>query len=154
MAAIIPILRIRPRFNHGTFDSAAFAATALASPQALAAVIDHTLSAGRHPHSGRSPLRAGPAKYRFACAMINPSGATAVRGPCRNRRPPPEVVIGISRSAVARLTLRHEADSVTRRAQRASRHGLPIGQLRAAIIRPSTRHPRRGHRRPPQRRNP
>ena len=43
MAAITPIAEADLEFDHGSFDSAAFARQALANWQSLAAVIDHTL---------------------------------------------------------------------------------------------------------------
>jgi len=74
MAAITPIQPSDLEFDHGTFDSAAFSAQALSSWQTLAAVIDHTLlkpDATRHQVEN---LCDEAIRYRFACAMVNPSG--------------------------------------------------------------------------------
>jgi deoxyribose-phosphate aldolase len=80
MAAIIPIRESDLEFNHGTFDSAGFAATALSSWQALAAVIDHTLLKPDATRAQVETLCQQAAQYRFACAMINPVWVpTAVR---------------------------------------------------------------------------
>ena len=43
MTVTTPIQEVDLEFDNGSFDSAAFAAEALASWQALAGVIDHTL---------------------------------------------------------------------------------------------------------------
>jgi len=131
MAAIIPIYESDLEFNHGTFDSAAFAATALASPQALAAVIDHTLL---KPDATRIQVEAlceQAAKYRFACAMINPVWVpTAVRV-LAGTGVPVGVVIGFPLGASLVSTLRHEAASVARLGAREVDMVLPIGQLKS-----------------------
>ena len=131
MAAIIPIRESDLEFNHGTFDSAGFAATALSNWQALAAVIDHTLL---KPDATRAQVEAlceQAAKYRFACAMINPIWVpTAVRV-LAGTGVPVGVVIGFPLGASLVSTLRHEAASVTRLGAREVDMVLPIGQLKS-----------------------
>ena len=54
-------------FDYGTFDSAGFTKKTLANPQALAAVIDHTLL---KPDATREQVEAlcdEAVRYRFAC---------------------------------------------------------------------------------------
>jgi len=131
MSAIIPIRESDIEFDHGTFDSAGFAATALSTWQALAAVIDHTLL---KPDATRAQVEAlceQAAKYRFACAMINPVWVpTAVRA-LAGTGVPVGVVIGFPLGASLVSTLRHEAASVTRLGAREVDMVLPIGQLKS-----------------------
>jgi deoxyribose-phosphate aldolase len=131
MSAIIPIRESDIEFDHGTFDSAGFAATALSTWQALAAVIDHTIL---KPDATRAQVEAlceQAAKYRFACAMINPVWVpTAVRA-LAGTGVPVGVVIGFPLGASLVSTLRHEAASVTRLGAREVDMVLPIGQLKS-----------------------
>ena len=131
MSAIIPIRESDIEFDHGTFDSAGFAATALSTWQALAAVIDHTLL---KPDATRAQVEAlceQAAKYRFACAMINPVWVpTAVRA-LAGTGVPVGVVIGFPLGASLVSTLRQEAASVTRLGAREVDMVLPIGQLKS-----------------------
>ena len=55
------------------FDAAAFAAHALSSPAALAAVIDHTLLKPEATRAQVIRLCHEAAEHRFACAMVNPT---------------------------------------------------------------------------------
>ena len=131
MAAIIPIRESDLEFNHGTFDSAGFAATALSNWQALAAVIDHTLLKPDATRAHVEELCEQAAKYRFACAMINPIWVpTAVRV-LAGTGVPVGVVIGFPLGASLVSTLRHEAASVTRLGAREVDMVLPIGQLKS-----------------------
>jgi deoxyribose-phosphate aldolase len=54
------------------FDAAAFAARALSSPAALAAVLDHTLLKPEATRAQVIRLCHEAAEHRFACAMVNP----------------------------------------------------------------------------------
>ena len=131
MAAIIPIRESDLEFNHGTFDSAGFAATALSSWQALAAVIDHTLLKPDATRAQVETLCQQAAQYRFACAMINPVWVpTAVRV-LAGTGVHVGVVIGFPLGASLVSTLRHEAASVTRLGAREVDMVLPIGQLKS-----------------------
>ncbi|MGA2650474.1 MAG: deoxyribose-phosphate aldolase [Terracidiphilus sp.] len=131
MAAIIPIRESDIEFDHGTFDSTGFAATALSSWQALAAVIDHTLLKPDATRDQVETLCQQAAQYRFACAMINPIWVpTAVRV-LAGTGVPVGVVIGFPLGASLVSTLRHEAASVTRLGAREVDMVLPIGQLKS-----------------------
>ena len=131
MAAIIPIRESDLEFDNGTFDSAGFAATALSTWQALAAVIDHTLLKPDATRSQVETLCEQAAQYRFACAMINPVWVpTAVRI-LAGTGVPVGVVIGFPLGASLVSTLRHEAASVTHLGAREVDMVLPIGQLKS-----------------------
>jgi len=131
MAAIIPIRESDIEFDHGTFDSAGFAATALSTWQGLAAVIDHTLLKPDATRAQVETLCEQAAQYRFACAMINPVWVpTAVRA-LAGTGVPVGVVIGFPLGASLVSTLRHEAASVTRLGAREVDMVLPIGQLKS-----------------------
>ncbi|HZL53592.1 MAG TPA: hypothetical protein VFC37_21870, partial [Terracidiphilus sp.] len=69
MTVPIPIEQADLEFDNGTFDSAAFAANALSSWQALAGVIDHTLLEPDATRSQVERLCDEAIRYRFACAM-------------------------------------------------------------------------------------
>jgi deoxyribose-phosphate aldolase len=131
MASIIPIRESDLEFDNGTFDSAGFAATALSTWQALAAVIDHTLLKPDATRSQVETLCEQAAQYRFACAMINPVWVpTAVRI-LAGTGVPVGVVIGFPLGASLVSTLRHEAASVTHLGAREVDMVLPIGQLKS-----------------------
>jgi hypothetical protein len=72
LAAITPIQESDLEYDYGSFDSAAFAAQTLSSPQALAAVIDHTLLKPDATREQVENLCDEAIRYRFACAMVNP----------------------------------------------------------------------------------
>ena len=55
-----------------TFDAAAFAAQALSSPAALAAILDHTLLRPESTRAHIIRLCHEAAEHRFACAVVNP----------------------------------------------------------------------------------
>src|SRR5271165_6879563 len=114
MAAIIPIREVDIEFDNGTFDSAAFSAKTLASWQALAAVIDHTLL---KPDATRVQIEAlcnEAARYRFACAMVNPIWVPTAGRALAGTGVPVGVVIGFPLGASLTSTLRHEAATVNR----------------------------------------
>ena len=101
-------------FDHGTFDSAAFAAQTLASWQSVAAVIDHTILKPEATRAQVELLCEEAAKYRFACAMVNPVwAATAVKA-LSGTGVPVGVVIGFPFGASLVSTLRHEAAALAR----------------------------------------
>ena len=66
---------LQPEIDHGAgyFDVAGFAAAALASPPALAAVFDHTLLKPEATREQVVKLCEEAATFRFACAMVNPA---------------------------------------------------------------------------------
>ena len=76
MAVPIPIDRADLEFDNGSFDSYGFAAEALSSRAALAAVIDHTLLKPEATRVEIVNLCDQAIEYRFACVMVNPMWAS------------------------------------------------------------------------------
>jgi len=131
MSATTPIQPSDLEFDNGTFDSAAFASQTLAGWQSLAAVIDHTLLKPEGNRAQVEQLCEEAAKYRFACAMVNPVWvATAVKA-LAGTGVPVGVVIGFPFGASLVSTLRHEASSLTRLGARELDMVLPIGLLKS-----------------------
>jgi deoxyribose-phosphate aldolase len=134
MSATIPTSTIEPsdlEFDHGTFDSAAFAAQTLANWQSLASVIDHTLLKPEATRTQVEQLCEEAARYRFACAMVNPVWvATAVKA-LAGTGIPVGVVIGFPFGASLVSTLRQEAAALTRLGARELEMVLPIGVLKS-----------------------
>ncbi len=131
MAATLPIRETDLEFDNGTFDSAGFAAQALSSWSALAAVIDHTLLKPDATRTQVESLCDEAARYRFACAMVNPVWVPTAVGVLAGTGIPVGVVIGFPLGASLTSTLRHEAAAVTRLGAREVDMVLPIGQLKS-----------------------
>jgi len=128
MATITPINVADLEFDNGTFD---FAEHALSSWQTLAAVIDHTLL---KPDATRDQVRnlcADAARYRFACAMVNPVWVSTAVSALSGTGVPVGVVIGFPLGASLVSTLRQEAAAVTRLGAREVDMVIPIGQLKS-----------------------
>jgi deoxyribose-phosphate aldolase len=131
MPTSTPIEPSELEFDHGTFDSAAFAAQTLANWQSLAAVIDHTLLKPEATRAQVELLCEEAARYRFACAMVNPVwAATAVKA-LSGTGIPVGVVLGFPFGASLVSTLRQEALSLTRLGARELDMVLPIGVLKS-----------------------
>jgi deoxyribose-phosphate aldolase len=131
LAAPTPVQESDLEFDYGSFDSAAFAAQALSSPQSLAAVIDHTLL---KPDATRQQVEniCGEAiRYRFACAMVNPIWASTAVGVLSGSGIPAGAVIGFPFGAVLVSTLRQEALALIRLGVRELDMVIPIGQLKS-----------------------
>jgi deoxyribose-phosphate aldolase len=108
MAAISP-MQEDVEFDHGSFDSAAFAAQTLANWQALASVIDHTLLKPDATREQVENLCDEAVRYRFACAMVNPIWVPAAVSVLSGTGIPVGVVIGFPLGASLVSSLRHEA---------------------------------------------
>ena len=131
MATATPIHEADLEFDSGFFDSAAFAERALASRQALAAVIDHTLL---NPEATRNQVESlcdEAIRYRFACAMVNPVWVPTAVSALSGAGVPVGVVIGFPLGASLVSTLRQEAAALTRLGARELDMVLPIGQLKS-----------------------
>ena len=76
MKTIPPIQESDLEFDNGSFDSAAFTAQTLSSWRSLAAVVDHTLLKPEATREQVEKLCDEAARYRFACAMVNPVWAS------------------------------------------------------------------------------
>src|ERR1700728_992172 len=94
MTAALPIRDAELDFDNGTFDSAAFTARTLANWQSLAAVIDHSLVRPDATRQQVQNLCAEAARYRFACAMVNPVWASTAVSALAGTGIPVGVVIG------------------------------------------------------------
>ena len=131
MGVPIPIDHVDLEFDNGSFDSAAFAAHALGSWQALASVIDHTLLKPDATRAHVESLCNEAVRYRFACAMLNPVWApTAVRM-LSGTGIPVGSVLGFPFGASLVSTLRQEAASLARLGARELDMVIPIGQLKS-----------------------
>jgi deoxyribose-phosphate aldolase len=131
MVTTIPIQDADLDFDHGTFDSAAFAASALSSWHSLAAVIDHTLvqpDATRHQIEN---LCDETIRYRFACAMVNPVWASTAVALLSGTGIPVGVAIGFPFGASLASTLRQEAAALTRLGVHELDMVIPIGLLKS-----------------------
>lgn len=131
MQAISPVQESDLEFDHGTFDSAAFAAQTLASWQALAAVIDHTLLKPEATRAQVESLCDEAVRYRFACAMVNPIWATTAVGMLAGTGVKVGVVIGFPLGASLVSTLRQESAALARLGARELDMVIPIGQLKS-----------------------
>jgi deoxyribose-phosphate aldolase len=130
MAAISP-MQEDVEFDHGSFDSAAFAAQTLANWQALASVIDHTLLKPDATREQVENLCDEAVRYRFACAMVNPIWVPAAVSVLSGTGIPVGVVIGFPLGASLVSSLRHEAATLTRLGARELDMVIPIGQLKS-----------------------
>jgi deoxyribose-phosphate aldolase len=77
-----------------TFDAAAFAAQALSSQAALAAVLDHTLLKPEATRAQVIRLCHEAAEHRFACAMVNPAWVSVAVESLAGTGVPVGVVVG------------------------------------------------------------
>ena len=118
-------------FDHGSFDSAAFAARTLSSWQSVAQVIDHTLLKPEATHEQVENLCDEAIRYRFACAMVNPVWVPAAVSVLSGTGIPVGVVIGFPFGASLGSTLRQEAAALTRLGAKELDMVIPIGQLKS-----------------------
>jgi deoxyribose-phosphate aldolase len=131
MPAITPIRDEDLEFDHGSFDSAAFAKQALATWQSLARVIDHTLLKPEATREQVESLCDEAIRYRFACAMVNPIWASTAVGILSGTGIPVGVVIGFPLGASLVSTLRQEAAALVRLGAKELDMVIPIGQLKS-----------------------
>jgi deoxyribose-phosphate aldolase len=131
MTAAAPARDADLDFDHGTFDSAAFTAKTLADWRSLAAIIDHSLVRPDATRPQVLNLCAETAKYRFACAMVNPVWASTAVGALAGTGIHVGVVIGFPFGASLVSTLRQEAAALLRLGARELGMVLPIGQLKS-----------------------
>jgi deoxyribose-phosphate aldolase len=94
------------------FDAAAFAAHALASPAALAAVLDHTLLKPEATRAQVIRLCHEAAEHRFACAMVNPTWVACAAETLAGTGVPVGVVIGFPLGATLAASKRDETARV------------------------------------------
>jgi deoxyribose-phosphate aldolase len=118
-------------FDNGTFDAAAFAAQTLAHWQSLAGVIDHTLLKPDATRNQVQTLCEEAARYRFACAMVNPVWASTAVNLLSGTGVPVGVVIGFPFGASLVSTLRQEAATLTRLGAKELDMVIPLGLLKS-----------------------
>jgi deoxyribose-phosphate aldolase len=118
-------------FDNGTFDASAYAKHALASWQALAAVIDHTLLKADATRVQVENLCSEAYRYRFACAMVNPVWVSTAVNALSGTGIPVGVVIGFPLGSSLASTLRQEAAALTKLGAKELDMVLPIGQLKS-----------------------
>lgn len=131
MASILPMHESDIDFDHGSFDSAGFAAQTLASWHEVAAVLDHTLLKPDATRIQVERLCDEAHRYRFACAMVNPCWVPTAVSVLSGTSIPVGVVIGFPLGASLVSTLRQEAATLTRLGARELDMVIPIGQLKS-----------------------
>ena len=131
MSAITPIDQSELEFDHGSFDSAAFARQALQNWQALAAVTDAALLG---PDVARDQVKKvcdEAARYRFASALVQPMWVSTAVGMLAGTGVPVGVVLGFPFGASLTSTLRQEATALIKLGARELDMVIPIGQLKS-----------------------
>lgn len=118
-------------FDHGTFDSAGFAARSLANWQSLASILDHTLLKPEASRQQIEKLCADAARYRFASAVVNPLWAATAVNLLTGTGVPVGVVLGFPLGASLVSTLRQEAAALIRLGARELHMVIPVGQLKS-----------------------
>jgi deoxyribose-phosphate aldolase len=114
------------------FDAAAFAAHALSSPSALAAVLDHTLLKPEATRAQVIQLCHEAAEHRFACAMINPFWAATAAEALAGTGVPVGVVIGFPLGATLSASKRDETARVLKHGAHDVDMVLNVGLLKSA----------------------
>ena len=114
------------------FDAAGFAAQALSSPSALAAVLDHTLLKPEATRAQVIHLCHEAAEHRFACAMVNPTWVGTAAEVLAGTGIPVGVVIGFPLGASLSASKRDEAVRVIKLGAHDVDMVLNIGLLKSA----------------------
>src|SRR5271168_266870 len=117
--------------DNGYFDASGFAAETLSDWRRLAAVIDHTLLKPEATRTQVKNLCDEAARYRFACAMVNPAWASTAVELLSGTGVPVGVVIGFPLGASLVSTLRQEAAALAKLGARELDMVIPIGQLKS-----------------------
>ncbi|HLI04213.1 MAG TPA: deoxyribose-phosphate aldolase [Terracidiphilus sp.] len=131
MKSISPVQDSDLEFDHGSFDSAAFAKSALANWQTLAAVIDHTLLKPDATRQQIETLCDEAARYRFACVMVNPIWTATAASALAGTGVAVGAVLGFPLGASLASTLRQEAAALIRLGARELDMVIPIGLLKS-----------------------
>lgn len=131
MAVPTPIDRVDLEFDHGSFDSAGFAARTLSDWRALAAVIDHTLLKPDATRAQVENLCDEAARYRFACVMVNPVWVSLAVRALSGPGIPVGAVVGFPFGASLVSTLRQETAALARLGAREMDMVIPIGLLKS-----------------------
>jgi deoxyribose-phosphate aldolase len=118
-------------FDNGYFDAAAFASAALKDALSLAAAIDHTLLDPEATRDEVVKLCEEAARYRFACAMVNPMWVSTAVSVLAGTGVAVGTVVGFPLGASLVSTLRQEATAAARLGARELDMVIPIGQMRS-----------------------
>jgi deoxyribose-phosphate aldolase len=114
------------------FDSAAFAAHALSSPQNLAAVLDHTLLKPDATRNQVIQICQEAAENKFACAMVNPTWVQLAADALKGSGVPVGVVIGFPLGATLSASKRDETARVLKHGAHDVDMVLNVGLLKSA----------------------
>jgi deoxyribose-phosphate aldolase len=120
-----------PSGSTGIFDVAAFAAQALSSQAALAAVLDHTLLKPEATRPQVLQLCAEAAQHRFACAMVNPFWVATAAQALAGTGVPVGVVIGFPLGATLSASKRDETARVLKHGAHDIDMVLNVGLLKS-----------------------
>lgn len=115
-----------------SYDSPAFAAHALSSPQNLAAVLDHTLLKPDATRTQVIQICEEAAAHRFACAMVNPIWTQVASDVLKGTGVPVGVVIGFPLGAILSASKRDETARVLKHGAHDVDMVLNIGLLKSA----------------------
>jgi deoxyribose-phosphate aldolase len=114
------------------FDTAAFAAHTLSSPQNLAAVLDHTLLKADATRAQVLQICEEAAEHKFACAMVNPTWVQVAADALKGTGVPVGVVIGFPLGATLSASKRDETARVLKHGAHDVDMVLNIGLLKSA----------------------
>ena len=131
MSATVSIQDADLDFDHGTFDAAGFTAAAMENWQMLAQAMDHTLLKPEATREQVENLCDEAVRYRFACAMVNPTWVTTAVSVLAGTGIPVGAVIGFPLGASLDSTLRQEAAALTRLGAKELDMVIPVGQLKS-----------------------
>jgi deoxyribose-phosphate aldolase len=113
------------------YDATSFTRTTLASPAALAAVLDHTLLRPDATRSQVIQLCHEAAEHRFACAMVNPIWTAQSFETLAGTGIPVGVVVGFPLGATLPASKRDETARVVKAGAHDVDMVLNIGQLKS-----------------------
>jgi deoxyribose-phosphate aldolase len=121
-----------PHTESTTFNSNAFAAQTLSSPQNLASVLDHTLLKPDATRTQVLQLCHEAASHRFACAMVNPTWVQLAASALQGTGIPVGVVIGFPLGATLSASKRDETARVLKYGAHDVDMVLNVGLLKSA----------------------
>jgi deoxyribose-phosphate aldolase len=113
------------------YDAGEFARQALASPAALAAVLDHTLLRPDATRSQVIQLCHEAAEHKFACAMVNPIWAATAVEALAGTGVPVGVVVGFPLGATLPASKRDETARLVKLGAHDLDMVLNVGQLKS-----------------------
>lgn len=131
MSTLTPIDESELEFNHGCFDSAAFAQKALMNWQSLAPIVDNALLGPDVTREKVEGLCDETVRYGFASALVQPVWVSTAVSVLAGTGIPVGVVLGFPFGASLTSTLRQEASALIRLGARELDMVIPIGQLKS-----------------------